>query len=89
MSSPAVQIVARGPRPDAEAAAAAIDSSVDLEGVAYSILEEDEARGVWRIDAFPADNEEATALMEALAAFPELSTASEVLAGRRPRSCMP
>ena len=37
----AVQIVARGPRADAEAAADAIDADPTLEGATYSILEED------------------------------------------------
>ena len=55
MSDDAVQIIARGPRAHAEAAAADIDGDVRLEGATYSILEEDEDRGVWRIDAFPTD----------------------------------
>ena len=58
MSDP-VQIVARGPRAQAEAAAAVIDASPLLEGATYSIIEEDEDRGVWRIDAFPISDEEA------------------------------
>ena len=48
-----VQIVARGPRAEAEAAARAIDADTLLEGATYSILEEDEDRGLWRIDAYP------------------------------------
>jgi hypothetical protein len=47
------QIVARGARADAEAAADAIDFDVALEGATYSILEEDEDKNIWRIDAFP------------------------------------
>ena len=45
----ALQIVARGPRAEAEAGAARIDADPLLEGVTYSILEEDEDRGLWRI----------------------------------------
>ena len=59
MSEPAVQIVARGPREVAEAAAAGLDADPLLEAATYSILEEDEDRGVWRIDAFPTTTEEA------------------------------
>ena len=55
----AVQIIARGPRADAEAAARALDSDPLLEGATYSILEEDEDKGIWRIDAFPTSTEEA------------------------------
>ena len=40
-----LQITARGPRAEAEAAAAAIDADPALEASAYAILEEDEARG--------------------------------------------
>jgi hypothetical protein len=39
------QIVARGARADAEAAADAIDNHPGLEGATYSILEEDEDKG--------------------------------------------
>jgi ribosomal protein L11 methyltransferase len=60
-----VQIIARGPRAEAEAAAAAIDVDPALEGAAYSILEEDEAAGRWRIDAFPRSEEEAEAPVRA------------------------
>ncbi|MBE7216880.1 MAG: 50S ribosomal protein L11 methyltransferase [Caulobacteraceae bacterium] len=80
MSDPAVQIVARGPRTASEAAAAALDSDAALEGLTYSILEEDEDRGLWRIDAFPVDAGEAARLREALGAHPALSVAVEVLA---------
>ena len=53
MSESAVQIIARGPRAVAEAAAVSLDSDPLLEGATYSILEEDEDKGIWRIDAFP------------------------------------
>ena len=59
MSESAVQIIARGARKIAEAAAAAVDADPMLEGATYSILEEDEDKGVWRIDAFPTSAEEA------------------------------
>ena len=59
MSESAVQIIARGARKIAEAAAAAVDADPTLEGATYSILEEDEDKGIWRIDAFPTSTEEA------------------------------
>ena len=80
MSEDAVQIVSRGPRADAEAAADAIDADPRLEGATYSILEEDEDRHIWRIDAFPVSSEEADALMEVLGGHVTLRTTSERLA---------
>ncbi len=80
MSQDAVQIISRGPRAVAEAAAEAIDANPLLEGATYSILEEDEDRNVWRIDAFPTTTEEADGLVEALAAYPEMKTVVEKLA---------
>ena len=80
MSEDPVQIVARGPRAEAEAAAEAIDADARLEGATYSILEEDEDRGVWRIDAFPTEPAEAAAFQKRLAAFPALTVSTEVLA---------
>ncbi|HEX6859888.1 MAG TPA: 50S ribosomal protein L11 methyltransferase [Caulobacteraceae bacterium] len=70
MTNKAVQIIARGPRAAAEAAAAAVDADPALEGATYSILEEDEDRDVWRIDAFPTSDEEAAALEAALRRHP-------------------
>ena len=78
MSDP-VQITARGPRSDAEAAAAAIDADTLLESATYSILEEDEDRGLWRIDAYPTSDEEVARFHALLAGFP-LSVETEVLA---------
>lgn len=75
----ALQIIARGPRAAAEGAAAAIDVDPGLEGSAYSILEEDEARDVWRIDAYPTSSEECEALLAVLAPF-GLKVATEALA---------
>ncbi|MBX7248047.1 MAG: 50S ribosomal protein L11 methyltransferase [Caulobacteraceae bacterium] len=80
MSEPAVQIVARGPRDACEAAAAVIDSDPLLEGATYSILEEDEDRGVWRIDAFPNDGDEADGVEGALRSFDVLTVTREKLA---------
>ncbi|OYX32507.1 MAG: ribosomal protein L11 methyltransferase [Caulobacterales bacterium 32-69-10] len=80
MTQDAVQIVARGPRAEAEAAAAAIDADGLLEGATYSILEEDEDKGLWRIDAFPTQDAEADRLREVLAGFAGLKTVTEVLA---------
>ncbi len=76
----AIQIVARGPRVQAEAAARAIDGDVALESATYSIIEEDEERGVWRIDAFPTSPDEADGLRTALARFDGLTVASEIIA---------
>jgi ribosomal protein L11 methyltransferase len=80
MTADAVQTVARGPRAVAEAAAEAIDAHPATEGLTYSILEEDEAHDVWRIDAFPTSEDEQTALAEVLADFPTLRTATDKLA---------
>ena len=78
MTDDAVQIIARGPRADAESAAEAIDAQPMLEGATYSILEEDEDRGVWRIDAYPTTREEADGIVAALAGF-DLETTVEDL----------
>jgi ribosomal protein L11 methyltransferase len=76
----AMQIIARGPRADAEAAAAAIDVDIELEGAAYSILEEDEDAGRWRIDAFPRSDDEGEAFRRVLAGFGALTVRTEALA---------
>ena len=76
----AVQIIARGPRARAEAAAAAIDADIALEGATYSIIEEDEDRGIWRIDLYPVSDEEAEAVLALLTPWPELATVVETLA---------
>jgi ribosomal protein L11 methyltransferase len=73
------QIVARGARADAEAAADAIDNHPGLEGATYSILEEDEDKGIWRIDAFPTTDEEDAGLLTVLAGHP-LKVLRETLA---------
>src|SRR5260221_8658361 len=80
MSEPAVQIIARGPRAQAEAAAASIDADPLLEATTYSILEEDEDRGLWRIDAFPISPTEEARLLACLSEFPALRTVTETLA---------
>ena len=80
MSHTALQIIARGPRAVAEAAAEAIDSDVFLEGATYSILEEDEDKGIWRIDAFPTTDEESEGLQARLAEHPKMAVKVEVLA---------
>jgi ribosomal protein L11 methyltransferase len=80
MSQTAVQIIARGPRADAEAAAEAIDADVMLEGATYSILEEDEDKGIWRIDAFPTTDEESEGIQARLAEHPGVTVTVEVLA---------
>jgi ribosomal protein L11 methyltransferase len=80
MTEDAVQIIARGPRAVAEAAANAIDADPVLEGATYSILEEDEDHDVWRIDAFPTTAEEVAGLTAKLAEYPALKTVVEKLA---------
>ncbi|KQW83921.1 50S ribosomal protein L11 methyltransferase [Brevundimonas sp. Root1279] len=80
MSESAVQIIARGPRAVAEAAATALDSDPLLEGATYSILEEDEDKGIWRIDAFPNDEDDVRGIEEHLKAFSELKVVVEKLA---------
>jgi ribosomal protein L11 methyltransferase len=77
--SQAFQIVARGARADAEAAAEAIDREPLLEGATYSILEEDEDKGIWRIDAFPTDDDEVAGIQHVLAGF-KLKVLTEPLA---------
>jgi len=80
MSHNPVQIIARGSRAAAEAAAADIDSDILLEGATYSILEEDEDRDIWRIDAFPTSEEEVEALTVRLAGHPGVTFKIEPLA---------
>ncbi|RZJ30336.1 MAG: 50S ribosomal protein L11 methyltransferase [Brevundimonas sp.] len=80
MSESAVQIIARGPRAVAETAAAALDENVLLEGATYSILEEDEDKGIWRIDAFPTTEEEAEGIEATLSAHDGLTVIVEKLA---------
>lgn len=80
MSESAVQIIARGPRAIAEAAAVSLDSDPLLEGATYSILEEDEDKGVWRIDAFPNDDDDARGIEARLKAHDGLSVVVEKLA---------
>ena len=79
MSQP-LQIIAKGPRAVAEAAAAAIDENLALEGATYSILEEDEDKGIWRIDAFPTTDEEADGIVASLKTSGGLSVVAEPLA---------
>jgi ribosomal protein L11 methyltransferase len=80
MTDQAFQIIARGPRAEAETAAALVDADVLLEGATYSILEEDEDKGVWRIDAFPTSDEEAGRFEAVLAGAGGLKVSREVLA---------
>ncbi|MBW8880117.1 MAG: 50S ribosomal protein L11 methyltransferase [Asticcacaulis sp.] len=74
------QIIARGPRQVAEAAASALDDDVMLEGTTYSILEEDEDHDVWRIDAFPTDEEEDQRIQQVLSDHGRLIVTAEALA---------
>ena len=76
----AYQIIARGPRLIAEAAARAVDEDTVLEGTTYSILEEDEDHDVWRIDAFPTTEEESTQYQTVLGGVEGLIVTCEKLA---------
>jgi ribosomal protein L11 methyltransferase len=80
MSDSNLQITARGPRVEAEAAAAAIDADPRLEACAYAIIEEDEAKGVWRLDIYPTADEETEAFLDLLGARPALQVAAAPLA---------
>ncbi|MBW8812362.1 MAG: 50S ribosomal protein L11 methyltransferase [Caulobacterales bacterium] len=80
MTDEAIQIIARGPRADAEAAAAALEGDAATEALTFSILEEDEDHDVWRIDAFPTQDTEPPAIAAVLARFPTLRVTTEVLA---------
>lgn len=80
MSDEAIQIIARGPRAIAEAAAAALEAEPATEALTFSILEEDEDRDVWRIDAFPTEADEQAAIRGVLAGYPDLRVVEEVLA---------
>lgn len=80
MTDQAYQIIARGPRAEAEAAALLVDADVLLESATYSILEEDEDRGLWRIDAFPTSDEEAERFEAVLGEAGGLKVTREVLA---------
>jgi ribosomal protein L11 methyltransferase len=80
MTDEPVQIIARGPRLDAETAAAAMDSNPLLESVTYSIIEEDEDKGIWRIDAFPTSEAEADHLRRHLNGYDALKVIVEKLA---------
>ncbi len=63
------QITAHGPRAACEAAAEAVDADIALESATYSILEEDEDKDIWRIDAFPTSAEESSGLEATLKRF--------------------
>jgi ribosomal protein L11 methyltransferase len=80
MSDEAFQIISRGPRREAEAAAAALDAEPAAEALTYSILEEDEDHDVWRIDAFPTTDDERSAIEAVLARFADMRTVVEKLA---------
>lgn len=66
MPHTAKQIIAHGTRAAAEAGADRLDADPLLEGATYSILEEDEDKGIWRIDAFPTSDEEADGIARTL-----------------------
>jgi ribosomal protein L11 methyltransferase len=74
------QIIAKGPRQACEAAALAIDEDVFLEGTTYSILEEDEDKDIWRIDAYPVEAEEDERIQAVLNQFPGVTVSAATLA---------
>jgi ribosomal protein L11 methyltransferase len=74
------QIIVRGPRIRCEEAAMHMDDNLLLEGMTYSILEEDEDHDVWRIDAFPNDEDEAKVLSQFFENYADLTFHSEPLA---------
>jgi len=57
-----------------------LDSDPLLEGATYSILEEDEDCGIWRIDAFPNDEDGARGIAARLRAHDGLTVVVEKLA---------
>ena len=80
MSESAIQIIAHGSRSATEARVEIWDADPQLEGVTYSILEEDEDRGIWRIDAFPTTDDEVERLVASLKGDDALTTTVEDLA---------
>ncbi|HEY2177022.1 MAG TPA: 50S ribosomal protein L11 methyltransferase [Caulobacteraceae bacterium] len=78
--SAAVQITARGRRADIETADAALEADPVLEAAAWSRIEEDEARQIWRIDAWPSTPDEAREIRRVLATVSGLSVAVSTLA---------
>ena len=80
MTDDPVQITARGPRAAAEAAAEALDADLATEALTYSILEEDEDKALWRIDAFPVTADEQAAIIRVLSGHTALRVTTEILA---------
>ncbi|HEY7851862.1 MAG TPA: 50S ribosomal protein L11 methyltransferase, partial [Caulobacteraceae bacterium] len=76
----AVQITARGARAYIEAADAVLGAEPALEAAAWSRIEEDEARAIWRIDAYPSTEDEARAMRAILDAATGLHIAAHTLA---------
>ena len=76
----AIQITARGARADIEAADAALEDQPALEAAAWSRIEEDEARAIWRIDAYPSTDAEAQVMRAVLDAAAGLKVAAHTLA---------
>jgi ribosomal protein L11 methyltransferase len=76
----AIQITAKGLREVIMAAARAIDAEPALEATAFAYIEEDEARGIWRLDAYPVSDSEAARLTALLAAQANLAVRQSDLA---------
>jgi len=76
----AIQITAKGPQAAIVAAASAIDAEPALEAAAYAYIEEDEDRGVWRLDAYPVSDAEAAEVTALLGAQADLDVRQAELA---------
>jgi ribosomal protein L11 methyltransferase len=76
----AVQITAKGRREAVWAASAALENDPALEGATHSLIEEDEAHSLWRLDAYPASQAEARAVLALVKRFAELTIVSRQLA---------
>jgi ribosomal protein L11 methyltransferase len=77
---PALQITAKGSHEAIVAAVSAIDAEAELEGATYAFIEEDEARGVWRLDAYPISDTEGNRLSGLLLARSDLTVQQVELA---------
>jgi len=80
VTAQALQITARGLQPSAERGAEALDADKAEPPCAYSIIEEDEGAGVWRIDAYPASEAQAARIADLLTREPGLRVETRPLA---------
>lgn len=80
MTDTPLQYIIRSNRQLCENATEIFDAHEDLEALSYSILEEDEDKNLWRIDAYPVEDAECAALDEILSGLSGLIVTKEVLA---------